>query len=509
MNSALLYLIEQPVSTENTVLTRILSDSSPSRLYLASVIVPGSLTPVESSIASENEYARLLPKNVSTVLMHDYCNDSETTAWDALNWFFSCEEEGVIFVGHLPPEKSFFEFCDWALSAYRKNDKIWHIGTFTNAPASDFGNDSSVCFTNLPETHCWATWRDRWEIMRTNPFYLADECKSQQRGWVVPEAVKAPIVRQLSVHFKHLPDWRPFWSAVILSRQGLCAIHRPDKARWLEPTADAEGDVLTEEASSLPAPQLNEKLSSWAWKKTLPREGLRSAIERRFGEITCDIKRVADNMVSRLLFTGITPIIVASPGRSGSTVLFEAIAESIILKRFSRNRLSKAGRHLYSRVKIFLPRLAGISQFPAPVIKTHDLPSPYIPREAKVIFIYNDPIESARSVEIMVARKGKRWLENHQYNLRAFGRIEDLYKTDILNYEAQLKQWSSFTHPKIIFIHYEDLWSKVDKLSAFLGFPVNLPEKLTKTRKPPLEYCNLELFSHLRAVMRSIREQHQ
>lgn len=80
---------------------------------------------------------------------------------EAVGWFFSNENEGIILEDDTLPNSDFFKFCGCLLERYRNNEKIMHIsgGNF------QLGLRHGVCsyyFSRMPHAWGWATWARAW-----------------------------------------------------------------------------------------------------------------------------------------------------------------------------------------------------------------------------------------------------------------------------------------------------------------------------------------------------------
>lgn len=211
------------------------------------------------------------------------------------------------------------------------------------------------------------------------------------------------------------------------------------------------------------------------------------------------IKKAIKKIVFLLFFK--QKIVVASTGRSGSTLLFNAIVSGLIRKKFNVGDDGKLYFLLKKFVGDFAVRLSDINSSPVPVLKTHDLLDRKYENDAKFIFIYGEPLESALSVKIMTEKRGSRWFNDHLHHLNSSGEIKDLFQKDILNYENQIKSWAKGSPEHVLTVNYDDLWKCQKKISSFLGFDVEFPEKLPRVSKDIPKNINNELFEHLRHVM--------
>lgn len=80
----------------------------------------------------------------------------------AINWFFECEEEGIILEDDCLPGDDFFVFCDELLEKYRHDTRIMHIGG-TNFHVNKQCANDSYYFSNLCNVWGWASWRNTWK----------------------------------------------------------------------------------------------------------------------------------------------------------------------------------------------------------------------------------------------------------------------------------------------------------------------------------------------------------
>lgn len=182
------------------------------------------------------------------------------------------------------------------------------------------------------------------------------------------------------------------------------------------------------------------------------------------------VKRV----LQRVLPTRLPPLIVASMGRSGSTMVCDALRLAVAAARFPGS-LQAQGLRLVSDEAwdLHRTRLA-----PGVVYKTHGL-AHELPdgSGAKVVFLFGSATDAALSVLACRDRKGPRWIDQHFEHLRATGPFEDLGRSDVLRFGEQLDGWISKSGTQRLILHYESVWEHVQTLSDFAGVPVCLPPR--------------------------------
>lgn len=167
------------------------------------------------------------------------------------------------------------------------------------------------------------------------------------------------------------------------------------------------------------------------------------------------------------------PILCASMGRSGSTLVFNAV----------RRGQAKARFHSDDRLPLQLVtsdawRPSQVNFHQGVVYKTH-APAGEMPATfgGKVVFVFGLPSEAALSVLRCREVLGESWIKTHFFHLASLGTISDLTEWDVLGYERQIVSWRESNAGPRIMIRYESLWEKQPELEAFLGFPVSLPPK--------------------------------
>jgi hypothetical protein len=197
-------------------------------------------------------------------------------------------------------------------------------------------------------------------------------------------------------------------------------------------------------------------------------------------------------------------IVIASTGRAGSTMLYDAVADSLIKHKFHLRPHGMFARMIKRWCSNFVLRISSLSKETSLVCKTHDIFESPPDFECKYIFLYADPLESAKSV----GQFDPAGFSRHQFHLRGSGDFSELYRKDVLNYQGQLESWLTQVREDIICIDYNDLWDEKKRLSKFLGFDVELPPR--RSRKPKAENTNINtgLFMQLRELKHRLKVQY-
>lgn len=186
------------------------------------------------------------------------------------------------------------------------------------------------------------------------------------------------------------------------------------------------------------------------------------------------VKRV----LQHTLPTRLPPLVVASMGRSGSTLVCDALRQAVACARFPYP-LRTLGLRLVSD---HAWDLDSTRYAPGVVYKTHGL-AEELPQNsgAKVVFLFSSATDAALSVLACRDRYGERWIRDHFERLRASGPFEELGTRDVLRFADQLDGWLGKTGTPRMIVHYDALWDNEEALSRFVGVPVKLPIRRART----------------------------
>lgn len=82
---------------------------------------------------------------------------------DAISWFFSNVEQGIILEDDCLPNQSFFTFCENMLSTHKDDAQIMHIGG-TNFQSKDISLSESYYYSRIVHVWGWASWKRAWDL---------------------------------------------------------------------------------------------------------------------------------------------------------------------------------------------------------------------------------------------------------------------------------------------------------------------------------------------------------
>jgi hypothetical protein len=81
---------------------------------------------------------------------------------EAISWFFSKVEYGIILEDDTVPSQSFYGFCEQMLLKYQHEDTIKLISGTNFLFKENYYSKENYYFSNLPSIWGWATWRRAW-----------------------------------------------------------------------------------------------------------------------------------------------------------------------------------------------------------------------------------------------------------------------------------------------------------------------------------------------------------
>lgn len=163
MDTPVLFLIFNRPATAAVVFEKI-RQQKPAKLYIAADGPRTNNTnDIENCSATKSLVLEGIDWNchIKTLFRDDNLGCGKAVS-EAITWFFSHEEYGVILEDDTVPDASFFSFCDAMLYKYRDNYKIMHIsGCYF---LQDFLSSTlpSYYFTKHIHVWGWATWKRAW-----------------------------------------------------------------------------------------------------------------------------------------------------------------------------------------------------------------------------------------------------------------------------------------------------------------------------------------------------------
>lgn len=177
--------------------------------------------------------------------------------------------------------------------------------------------------------------------------------------------------------------------------------------------------------------------------------------------------------------TTLDGVIVASFGRAGSTVVYDALAEAM-----ARHRFLLSGAASEKIVKEGVWDLGAQQLRPGVIYKTHDYPDVLAgQRDLRAVFLFGSTVDAALSVHAQRDARSEAWVREHFRHLRRAYRYDDLLCEDVLGFRDQCVAWMGFEAVPVLCLRYEALWDQAQALSEFTGLDVRLPERRPRARK--------------------------
>lgn len=184
-------------------------------------------------------------------------------------------------------------------------------------------------------------------------------------------------------------------------------------------------------------------------------------------------RRFIKRTLQKICLKSDPPIIVASMGRAGSTLVFDSVINA------KADQYPTFFRPFYKRlITDFSWCLEGFKFSKGAVYKTHDFPPvDGAIKDCKVIYVYGPATEAVISVFGCEAKFGSQWVNRHLEHLNASESFASIYDSDVLRIEEQIKRWGRCDTANIFFLYYSDIWDELGQLQNFLGFDIQLPPR--------------------------------
>ena len=198
--------------------------------------------------------------------------------------------------------------------------------------------------------------------------------------------------------------------------------------------------------------------------------------------------RTVRKRLGRMIPSDRPGIIQASYGRSGSTMMYNALAEAMSQARFGRTRPFVWDESWTLGEKTLRKGI---------VYKTHDYPQAIAGRDdLRCVFVFGAATDAALSVIAQEDTRGRDWIDDHLDHLKAPGSYDDILTEDSLGIARQLEAWSTFDGAPVLCLRYEGLWDNLEAIRDFAEVPVTLPPRRPRAEKP----ASADVTDAIRAV---------
>ena len=142
---------------------------------------------------------------------------------NAINWFFSHEEAGIILEDDCIPDHSFFCFCEELLQRYRYDSRIFAISgdNFQNGIQR---SKYSYYYSRYPHCWGWATWKRAWNFWDGN-MQLWPEIKEANLLYFILDGNKELVYYWTAIFEKcfngEIDSWNYPWIFTCFVNRGL------------------------------------------------------------------------------------------------------------------------------------------------------------------------------------------------------------------------------------------------------------------------------------------------
>ena len=173
------------------------------------------------------------PCEVKT-LFRDKNLGCKTGISEAITWFFSHVESGIILEDDCLADQSFFPYCSELLEKYKDDRRIMHIsGDNFQQNNPDFHCPDSYYFSRIPQCWGWATWKRAWDLYDID-ITLWPQLKAQKKLYrvfkdgAIADRWEYLFDQGIKDHTDPLPqarlDWDGRWKFSCFAHDGLCIV---------------------------------------------------------------------------------------------------------------------------------------------------------------------------------------------------------------------------------------------------------------------------------------------
>ncbi len=180
---------------------------------------------------------------------------------EAISWFFSENEYGIILEDDCLPDPSFYTFCEELLLKYRDNKEIMFIGG-TNFQNGQKRGDASYYFSSEIHVWGWASWRRAWNVY---DFNLSDlkEFKTTQKikKYYQDKTIISywyDIFDRMRMH--EIDTWDYQWRYSIWNAGGLAIIPQKNLVSNIGFGTDATHTSVTASSDNMPRYTMEKEL---------------------------------------------------------------------------------------------------------------------------------------------------------------------------------------------------------------------------------------------------------
>lgn len=216
-----LFLIFNRPEETAQVFARI-RDARPKRLFVAAD-GPRQDRPDERLVTEAARKAALAVDwdcDVQT-LFQDTNQGCRAAVANAITWFFSHVNYGIVLEDDCLPSSSFFPYCSCLLEMYEDDPRVWHIsGCNFGAPSEIMA--SSYDFCSYAQVWGWASWANRWAHYDAEMRHWPEIRKkvSGRLNWSRAERIRH-TTKLDRVYLGDIDTWDYQWHVTVMANNGL------------------------------------------------------------------------------------------------------------------------------------------------------------------------------------------------------------------------------------------------------------------------------------------------
>lgn len=180
---------------------------------------------------------------------------------EAISWFFSENEQGIILEDDCLPDPSFYTFCEQLLLKYKSNEEIMHIGGANFQDGKKRG-DGSYYFSSEIHVWGWASWKRAWNTFDYNisdlqQFTATDKIKKYYQDKTIIR-YWYNIFQRMQTH--EIDTWDYQWRYAIWKSGGLAIIPQKNLVSNIGFGADATHTTATASSDNVPSQAIDNVL---------------------------------------------------------------------------------------------------------------------------------------------------------------------------------------------------------------------------------------------------------
>ncbi len=150
---------------------------------------------------------------------------------EAIDWFFSQVEEGIILEDDTLPDESFFSYCSTMLERYREDERVMHVSG-NNYQGGRLRGDGAYYASQFAHSWGWATWARAWKKYDRAMTGFPDDWESltSELGFSPERSAWWKQSLQATLDGK-INTWDFQWHYTIMRERGMCLLPQVNLVR--------------------------------------------------------------------------------------------------------------------------------------------------------------------------------------------------------------------------------------------------------------------------------------